>query len=347
MWSELKTLFWLQWKLTLSMFRSRLLSDRLRALEMLLRVMQFVFTFPIFLLMGIALAVGLILLSPQAAYELVMLVNTGLFFLWLVMPASISAQMVERFEMSRLFLYPISFRSIVLGSTLMSILTITGVWTAPILLGEIVGLAWHQPLSLPLIVLGALPTFGLLVLTGRIMEDFFDLVAGDRRLRALALSILTLPFVLCGLGQYVIQYATDNYSNLPQIPFLEELARLETVSGPSEALEILRLSRLLTWLPPGWMTAGMGLSVRGEWGAALLFLGLSIGLVFLLLWGHTRITRRLMQGAALSIGTERVRSRRWSLTCRGLQPSGRFSTKIGSICGAARCLDDCSSLRWL
>ena len=317
MWSELKTLFWLQWKLTLSMFRSRLLSDRLRALEMLLRVMQFVFTFPIFLLMGIALAVGLILLSPQAAYELVMLVNTGLFFLWLVMPASISAQMVERFEMSRLFLYPISFRSIVLGSTLMSILTITGVWTAPILLGEIVGLAWHQPLSLPLIVLGALPTFGLLVLTGRIMEDFFDLVAGDRRLRALALSILTLPFVLCGLGQYVIQYATDNYSNLPQIPFLEELARLETVSGPSEALEILRLSRLLTWLPPGWMTAGMGLSVRGEWGAALLFLGLSIGLVFLLLWGHTRITRRLMQGAALSIGTERVRSRRWSLRLPG------------------------------
>jgi hypothetical protein len=316
-WSELKTLFWLQWKLTRAMFRSGRLSDRLRLLEMLWRVSQFLFTFPVFLLLGVGLAVGLILFSADAAYELVMIVNTGLCFLWLVLPASISSQMVERFEMSRLFLYPISFRSIVVGSTLMSLLTMTGLWTVPILLGEIVGLAWHQPLALPLIALGALPTFGLLVLTGRIMDDLFDLVAGDRRLRTLALSILSLPFMLCWLGQYAIQYLTDDYSNLPQIPFLEGLARLEEASGPVEVLEILRLSRLLTWLPPGWTTAGMGLSVRGEWGPALLFLGLSTSFVVLLLWGHAGITRRLMQGAVLSIGAERVRSRRWGLRLPG------------------------------
>jgi hypothetical protein len=120
--------------------------------------------------------------------------------------------------------------------------------------------------------------------------------------------------------QYGLRFATDDFSRLPQfaqVPFLEELARLEGASGPSEFLEILRPSRLLTWLPPGWTTAGMGLAVREEWGSALLFLGLSLSFVASLLWVHARITRRLMEGAALSIGTERVRSRQWRLRLPG------------------------------
>jgi hypothetical protein len=317
MWSELRTLFWLQWKLTRSMFRSHRLGDRLRVLGLLLRALQFAFTLPVFVLMGIGLAVGLILLPARAAYEVVMIVNTGLFFIWLVLPASYNSQMIERFEMSRLFSYPISFRSIVVGSTLMSLLTATGLWTVPLILGEIVGLARHQPLALPLIFLGALPTFTLLALTGRIMDDLFDLVAGDRRLRALVLSLLSLPFMLCWAGQYVIQYAAQDLPELTQIPFLQGLERLSEARNPGEFLEMLRLSRLLVWLPPGWATAGMGSAVNGEWGSAILFLGLSTAFVVLLLWVHAGITRRLMQGAALRIGTERVRSRRWLLQLPG------------------------------
>jgi hypothetical protein len=319
MWTELKTLFWLQWKLTRAMFRSRRTSTQLHVVGLLLRVVSLVFTFPMFLLMGIALAVGLILLSPGAAFEVVMIVNTFMFLIWLILPASYNSQLVERFEMSRLFAHPISFRTIVVGSTLISLLTMTGFWTLPLLLGEVVGLAYHQPLALPLILLGALPTFALLVLTGRIMEDLFDLVAGDRRLRALMLALLTLPFMFCWVGQHAVQYATDNYSNLPQFvqaPVLKELEALEEPESfaefrvtASKALEILELSRFLIWLPPGWATAGMGLAARGQWGGALLLLPVSIVLVALLLRVHAGIARRLMEGAALSVGTERVRSR--------------------------------------
>jgi hypothetical protein len=320
MWSELRTIFWLQRKLTLAIFRSRRTSDRLHILGVLLRVLRFVFTLPIFLVMGCGLAVGLILLSPRAAYEVVVMVNVFMFLGWLALPASYSSQVIERFEMSRLFPYPISFRSIVVGSTLMALLTLTGLWTVPILLGEVLGLTWHQPLALPLIVLGALPTFALLVLSGRVMDDFFDLVAGDRRLRALVLAVLSLPFMLCWLGQYVVQFATDDYTNLPQIlqgPLVEDLAQLGEVSGPSAFLEILRPSRLLIWLPPGWTTAGMGLAVWGAWRQALLFVALSLAVVALLLWVHAGITRRLMAGAALSVGIERVRSRRLGLRLPG------------------------------
>jgi hypothetical protein len=276
---------------------------------LILRVLALLFTFPFFLAMGVGVAVGLILLSPGAAYEAVMIGNTFLFFIWLLLPASANSQLVERFEMARLFPHPIRFRSLVVGSTAVSMLTMTGFWTVPLLVGEIVGLTYHQPLAFPLIALGALPAFALLVLTGRIMDDVFDLVAGDRRLRALALTLLSLPFMLCWLGQYIFQYV-----GLERAPFLQSL---EAASGPSQALEMLGVSRFLIWAPVAWPTAGMGLSADGRWGPALLFLALSVAVVALLLRVHAGITRRLMQGAALSIGAERVRSRRWRVRLPG------------------------------
>jgi len=325
--AELGTLFWLQWKLTLAMFRSHRMGARWRAVEFLLRIVSLVFSLPLILALATGLAIVLIMLSPTAAYELTMLINCGIFFLWLLLPASYSSQIVERFEMSRLFVYPIRFRSIIVGSTLMATLTMTGLWTLPLLLAEIVGLAWHRPIALPFVLLGTLSLFVVLALAGRIMDDLFDLVAGDRRLRALMLALLTLPAMTCWLGQYAIQYSTDNYTSLPSIlqtPMTSELRQSlepalaqmnephsvhEFFAGASNALEILRLSRWLKWLPPGWATAGMGQVVTENWGQALLSLCLSVVIVAMLLWMHADITRRLMAGAALTVGTERVRSR--------------------------------------
>lgn len=322
MWAELRTLFWLQWKLTLAMFRSTRTSVRLRLGGCLLQLLIFGFTLPFFVLMGIGIGVGLALLSPAAAYEVAMVVNSFMLLMWLVLPASYNSQMLERFEMSRLFPFPISPRGIIVGSTLMSMLTMTGVWTVPIILGEVVGLAWHNLVALPLIVLAALPALALLILTGRIMEDLFDLVAGDRRLRALMLSVLVLPFMFCWLGQYIIQDATKDYSQAPPIiadAFGKDMRlameRLDKAEGFDEVrqsisgvIEVLRPSRVLTWLPFTWPTAGMGLLATSNWGLALLFLLLSIGFVALLLRVHAAVTWRLMTGATMSVGTERVRS---------------------------------------
>ncbi len=308
---ELKTLFWLQGKLTLAMFRRKTAEGWMRIGQMLVVVLQLILTLPMALLMGLALAVGLAMLSPRAAFEVTMLVNAGMGLIWLLLPSSYSGQMVERFEMSRLFPHPISFRGIVVGSTLIATLSITGLWTIPILLGEMVGLAWHAPLSLPLILLGALPTYALLALSGRIMEDLFDLVAGDRRLRNVMLAILVAPFMLLAVIQPILQLVTRNFEDTSILDRLigpEIAERLSQVTGPSEFLEVLSLSRFLRWLPIGWGTAGMGLGGLGEWGQALLFLALALVAVGGLLWVHAGIARRLMQGVAVSIGAERVRS---------------------------------------
>jgi len=115
MWAELKTLLWLQYKLTASMFRSRRTRDMLRILQLLLQASKLLLSLPMFVLMGIALAVTLALLSPGAAYEVAMVVNSFVFFVWLVLPVSYNSQLVERFEMSQLFAHPIRFRSIVIS----------------------------------------------------------------------------------------------------------------------------------------------------------------------------------------------------------------------------------------
>lgn len=320
MWRDLKNLLWLQGRLTVAMFRTRRASERLYVARVVLQVVSFVFALPFFVGMGIGIAVlGILLFTPQANYEFLMLVNNGLFAIWLILPASYSSQIVERFEMSRLFAYPIRFRSIVVGSTLISLLTMTGVWSVLLLGGEIIGLAWHQPLALPIILLGALPTFAILVLTGRIMEDLFDLVAGDRRLRTLVITVMMLPFMLLGFGQSIIQMLIQNYENihwLQKLPIQDLLAQLGTAQNPSQFLEILRPSRVLTWLPAGWATAGMASASAGDWGRSVLFLVISLAAVGLLLWLHAGITRRLMQGAAVGLGAERVRTRESRFTGR-------------------------------
>lgn len=314
MWAELKTLFWLQTRLTLSMFRGRRWSDRLRVLQLLLNVLVFAVTMPMAVLVGLGLAaICILLLSPRATLEVILLANTLMFFMWLILPASYNSQTVERFEMTRLFAHPISFRSLVWGSTLMSALTMTGAWSVCMLAGEVIGLGWHQPLALPLILLGALPTWVMLALAGRIMDDFFDLVAGDRRLRTLMLTLLTIPMMFCGFGQMFLQQATDNYSRVPfqdQLALFIDVERLNAITSLSEFWEVVQPSRLLRWLPINWSTMGMGAAVVGEWGAALAFLLASWGFVALLLWAHAGITRRLMQGTTLGVGAERVRVRR-------------------------------------
>lgn len=312
--AEVKTLFWLQWKLTLSMFRSHRLHVWARLGQILLMLLMLVVTLPMFVAMGGFLGWGITRLSPQGSFELLVIVNSAMLFFWLLLPASYSSQIVERFEMSRLFVHPVQFKSLIAGSTLISLVSLTGLWTIPVLLGEVAGLAWRNPATLPFVLLGAVPTFAILVLSGRLMNDLLDLVSSDRRLRGFLLFLMSLPFILLMFGNYAFQFASQNPDRIRRYvqPFLGNMPSLQGL-GPAQAVDAvltsLHLSRYLLWLPPGWAAAGMGMASTGRLLGGIVFLGLSLAFSAGLLWAHTAVTRRLMQGAALRIGTERVRSR--------------------------------------
>ncbi|MHB0877888.1 MAG: hypothetical protein ACYC5O_17765 [Anaerolineae bacterium] len=310
--AELRAILWLQWRLTLAVFRSRRDYIWARLGRIALGLFMTVGTLPLFA--GIALALGVVLagVSPQGAVELTLIVNTGTFFLWLLVPASYNSEIVERFELARLFTLPVSFRSLVIGGSLATLVSLTGLWTGLLLAGEMVGLAWHNPVALPLIVLGALPTFAVLVFTGRVMEDVADLVAGDRRLRGALVFLLGLPFFLLIGCNFYVNWITSHWDQV--VAVLERyfgaapsLAGLDVLGTFDALLRYLRLSRLLQWLPTGWGTAGMSLAVAGRWLESLGFLALSWVLAGGLLWAHGRLTRRLMQGTVVRLGAERVR----------------------------------------
>ncbi|MGD8626177.1 MAG: hypothetical protein PVF47_15210 [Anaerolineae bacterium] len=312
--SEIKTLLWLQWRLTISMFRSRRLHVWARLGRILLMLVILLTTLPLFAAMGVGLAIFTAQLSAPAAFELLIMANSAMLLFWLVLPASYSSQIIERFEMTRLFVHPLHFRSLVTGSTLVSLLSLVGVWTILLLLGEIAGLVWQRPLALPLILLGAVPTFVTLVLTGRLMDDLFDLVSSDRRLRGLLIFVLSLPFILLLFGNYYVQFTMSNSDDVarlfePLLQGLPPLENLEFFEGASLILTHLRPSRLLLWFPPGWATAGMALVVAGRWLEGLAFLALSVAFCAGLWSAHVAITRRLMAGALVRVGEKRIRRR--------------------------------------
>ncbi|NLF11758.1 MAG: hypothetical protein GX597_08210 [Anaerolineaceae bacterium] len=314
--ADVKTLLWLQGRLVRSMFRSRRLHVWAQLGRALLMLLLLAMTLPLFFGMGLALGWGVTRLSPDGALELLLIVNSAMLFFWLLLPASYNSEIMERFELSRLFVHPVRFPSLVTGSIVVSLLSYTGLWSLLILLGEIAGLAWHKPLALPLILVGAVPTFAILVLGGRLMDDLLDLVADDRRLRGLLLFLTSMPLMLIIFGNYYIQVLVTNPDTLLRVlePWVGDMPSVEGLAV-SQAIDLilthLRPSRLLLWLPPGWGTAAMAAPVTGQWATGLGFLVLSLAFSGLLLWIHAAVTRRMMQGAALRIGTERVRSRRW------------------------------------
>lgn len=317
--SEIRTLLWLQWRLNVAMFRSRRLHLWARLGRMLLALLTLVFSLPFFALTAAALAFAMTRLSPQGAYELAIVANSGVLLVWLLLPASYTGDLIERLDLPRLFVHPVSLGGLVVGSTLTSLFSYIGVWAALLLLGQIVGLAWHGPLSLPFIVAGAVSAFAILALGGRLMEDLYDLVAGDRRLRGLLLFLLSLPFAAIFLGNYYIQYIAQDPGRVgrliePLVGDLEGLGFLRTVDL---LLVSLRPSRLLVWLPTGWATAGMALPVAGEWARGLGFLALAGGTAAGMLWVHAAAIRHMVLGGGVRLRSQRVRGQRWTMALPG------------------------------
>ena len=313
--AEIRTLLWLQWRLTLSLFRSRRPDMLARLGRLLLGVFFVLFSLPAFAGAAAGLGFLLAMLSPSAALELVTLVNAGLLLLWLVLPASYDSNIVERLDLSRLLIHPVSHVGLVLGSSLTSLTDVFGVMTVLVVAGEVAGLAWHAPVALPLMVASAPILIAVLLFSGRIMEDVYDLVAGDRRLRAAMLFILSLPVLVPVFGNLFLQLTAQEYGSvrewLTPLIALPDLEGLSVVEGAEALLFALRPSRLLFWLPTTWASGALAYPVLGRWGAAVALLVLALAAGLGLLWWHSRLVARLMQGAGIRLRTQRVRSERW------------------------------------
>ncbi len=309
--AEIRTLLWLQWRLQISILRSRRADVWARLGRLLLALLMLIGIVPGFGLVAVGLGYALTRVSPAAGVELLLITNTLLALLWLLLPALYSSDLVERFDLGRIFAHPVSMGGLVTGSTLVSFFSPLGLGSLLLLMGEAVGLAWHRPLALPLILAGLAGTLVMLVLLGRLMEDLFDAVAGDRRLRGLLIFLLTAPFLVLLVGNYYVQIVVSDDAMrqgivsrlLPNMPSLDGMG---FGKGFDTLLRYAALSRVLGWLPTGWSSAGAGSAVLGNLPAGIAQLALG----FLLVLGefrlHGRVLRRLIQGGSIRLATQRV-----------------------------------------
>jgi hypothetical protein len=309
-WAEIRTMLWLQWRLTVAIFRSRRGQHRMRALNLIVRALQFVFLIPLFIGMGVGLAVMLSLSSPEAAAGIAVLVSLALTFLWLIGPVMEESRAIERFEVLRLVSYPVSFGALVVGSTLASILSLPGLVSIPLLAGLIVGLAWQTPLALPAVVFGAGLAYVTWLLVGRLLEDLVDIVGANRRVRGVLIGVLTAPLVLLWMAHMAVSLSGG--------ALIQDWIRsLGPINTGSEFVEALDVRRWAGWLPPAWPSMLMASATRGAWGWAAVYAALSAGLVAGLGRVHAILMRRLSTGAAL--GRERTTAYRtgWRLDWPG------------------------------
>jgi hypothetical protein len=309
-WADIRTMLWLQWRLTVAIFRSRRGQHRMRALNLVVRALQFLFLIPLFIGMGVGLAVMLSLSSPEAAAGIAVLVGLALTLLWLIGPVMGESRTIERFEVLRLVSYPVSFGALVVGSTAASTLSLPGLMSLPLLAGLVVGLAWHAPLAIPAIALGAAGAYVTWLLIGRLIEDLVDVVGANRRVRGILIGVLSAPLVLL----WVAHIAVTVSGGAVVQNWVRSLGPVESGSGFVEALDVRRWAG---WLPPAWPSMLMASATRGAWGWAAVYAALSAGLVAGLGRVHAILMRRLSTGAAL--GRERTAAYRtgWRLDWPG------------------------------
>lgn len=322
---DLRNLLWLQWRLTLGIFRSRRARHRLRALAQVVQALQYVVTIPIVLALGAGVAVGLALLSPTAAFSVAVAINLVLAFLWLLTPLFEESRVVERFDLLRLVQFPLSQRSLAVGSAVASATSLSGLATAPVLAGQVVGLSVHNPLAFPLIAVGGASTFAVLILIGRLIGDLFDVATYDRRWRGVLVTALSLPLFTVWIVQAFLP--TLGGEVIGRLLSPERLEALSQAEGPSAFFEALGLAGLATFLPFSWPTAAMGAAALRSWGGALLFTALSLGLVGGMFLAHMALTRRIMRGEILRGKTVRLRSTTWRARLPGPPELGTLLTK--------------------
>lgn len=256
-WTEIKNLVWLQWRLTVSSFRSGQKQDVLRILGYALLALL--------LIPGLIIFNALLIwvyrsLAPWPASEVVTIIMSFIILMWLLTPAS-NTQLVEPFSMPKLFSFPISLNGLVLGSLVVNLFSVGFLAIIPFIIAASAGTIRSIPGVLPTLISAMLFLAMLLVLKS-LIDDVFDLIAEDRRLRAIGIFVALIPVLFIVGGQLYFQSRI-----VPDIEgFFDASSFSDFTAGDLNSLIWdVRLSRFLIWQPGGWFGRAAGAAGVGRY----------------------------------------------------------------------------------
>ncbi|HLZ58866.1 MAG TPA: hypothetical protein VKR06_18140 [Ktedonosporobacter sp.] len=280
---KLRWLFWLRWKLLLRGYTrgSGRVSTIIGSVVLLLFSLVF----------GGGLAVGTFFgyrFAP-APYnsEILALVLTGVYLLWLVSPLmQISTN--EGLDVSKLSLFPLT-RWELMVSLLFS--TLFDVWTIFLvfLLGAVViGWAFSLPLAL-FALLAVLVFYVQIVGIGQLVMALLSRLLQSRRLRDLSVVLV----ILVSISGYLCNFALRGSAFLNLAGFMEHGTFLS----------------YLQWLPPGMAARAIQQASVGNWGISFAWLGALLVLSVLALYLWSLVVERGLTAPETG-GVQRVRSGR-------------------------------------
>ena len=252
--SPLRLLLWLKWTLIWRGYRR----NRLKVVSTVLSV---VFLVPL----SIGIAYGVYVLAGLHPWTAPLVARDALaviYLIWALTPL-LGFQLNDSFDLTKLFVYPLSYRQIFFGSVLGSLLDMPVLLTLPTF-GVLLALFSHSAgawiVNALLLVLFLFHTLAL----GQAITLTLIGFLRSRRFRDITVVLLPLLSVSYYLGQRIFfsRLATDSFEGV--------------LDGP--------IWRLLGWLPPGWAARGLAGAQERDWSEALLQIGLLAFVAMGALW---------------------------------------------------------------
>jgi ABC-2 type transport system permease protein len=256
---RVRWLFWLRWKMFSRMFTAR------QARQITGLVLSLLIIVPLSLGIAVATYLAYRFLPAPVNAEILTLVLSGLFILWLTLPL-FEYNVNEGLNVAKLVLFPLSREELMLSLLLSTLFDVPTLGMLLLCLAVIIGWA-----SSPLVVLMSSVTmlifFAQLIGCSQLVLALLGRVMQSRRFRDVSILLIGLFSSSC----YLIQ----------QLVF-RGLGARQLV----HALYDQAFSRYLQWLPPGMAAQVILQATRGSWllSFAWLLPLLAITLLVLYLW---------------------------------------------------------------
>jgi ABC-2 type transport system permease protein len=278
---QLRLLFWLKWRLMLRMYQ-RQVSAAVGA------ILGLVIFLPIALLVGAGCLAGFLLLDPRPAEHLLRAVLLGAYLLWLLAPL-FGYALTEDYDISKLFVFPVSARFILAGTILGSLIDLGVLMMLPAAAAVVIGFT-KSVWALPIVAAAV----GLFLFHALALSQAISLssagVLRSRRARDIMVVLIPLLFTVTYVAMQILprHMAKVNWSRV--------------LEGPTWDV--------INYLPSGLAARAIGGAARGEYLPALGFLAalgaISGATIYLAGW----LVERLYAGEVVSAPVRRREARK-------------------------------------
>src|ERR1051326_3500621 len=300
-WDKLRWLLWLRWKL----FQRGFTRDRTRIITTIVII---VFGLPIYTGIAAGTFLAYRYLPYPANAEVLFLVLTGVYLLWMVLPL-FEFTVNEGLDVSKLMLFPLTRPELMVSLLFSTLLDIPMFGLVLVFIAVIAGWALSLPVTL-LTIVAVLIFYAQVVGMSQLVLAVLMRTLQSRRFRDLSIIVIALFSSSCYLFQQLV---------------LRGIGTGNIVAG----LQHQAFSTYLQWLPPGMTARAIQQAVLGNWGASIAWLMASLIASILVLYIWAFVLERSL--STPEVGGA-VRTRRHKAVHEvEAAPAPQAQTSLGSI----------------